>query len=104
MQLNDSSQDRLSIMFTFSRGANSRKRILELLVNVPMNCNQVSKALQLDWWTVQKHLQFLTAENLIAAIIFGRMTLYKVTPYGKRALALIANGDDTKQCAVSIEK
>lgn len=89
MPKNEAYRDRLLILLLSSRGAKSRKKILKILVSGPMNCNQISKNLKLDWWTIQKHLQVLEDENLIIPITFGRRTFYKINANSNQLLELI---------------
>lgn len=78
--------ERIQLLLILSRGAKSRRNILKTLLFKPKNCNQIAEELELDWWTVQKHLQFLMSENLIKSLDFGRRKLYKLTPKGREAL------------------
>lgn len=78
-----------SILFSLSKGAESRKRILSSLFLGPKNCNQISKELGLDWWTVKKHLLILSNEHIVKSMQFGNSKFYKLTPVGEEALKLI---------------
>ncbi|MEJ2271249.1 MAG: winged helix-turn-helix domain-containing protein [Candidatus Bathyarchaeota archaeon] len=79
----------IQVIFTFSRGAKSRRNILKSLIFQPKNCNQIADNLGLDWWTVQKHLQFLISENIIKSFEFGRRKIYKLTPEGRKVIKIL---------------
>ena len=85
--ISEDRQDRILVLLTCSRGAESRKKILEHLILGPKNCNQLAKVLDLDWWTIQKHLKILMTENIVKEIDFGRRKLYKLTCDGEKTLA-----------------
>lgn len=61
------------------RGAKTRRRIIQALRFNPKNCNQISKELRVDWWTVHKHLKLLERAGIIKSISFGRIKFYKFT-------------------------
>ncbi|WP_368408756.1 ArsR/SmtB family transcription factor [Haloarchaeobius amylolyticus] len=48
-----------------ARGGRNRLRIVYALDQRPMNTNQLSKALDLDYKTVQHHLELLTENNVL---------------------------------------
>lgn len=79
-------EKRTQLLLTFSRGAKSRRNILEILLLRPRNCNQIAKGTKLDWWTVQKHLQRLLSDNLVKCLNFGQIKFYTVTAKGEEAL------------------
>ena len=85
---NQSDLKKAQLLLTFSRGAKSRRSILETVLVRPKNCNQISKETGLDWWTVQKHLQRLLNENLVKTLDFGQIKFYDITYIGKNALKL----------------
>lgn len=78
LQLDDES----IVLLKFSKGAKSRRRILQLLQLSPRNCNQIAKSLKSDWWTVQKHLKRLERAGIVRSISFGRIQFYKTTAKG----------------------
>jgi predicted transcriptional regulator len=84
-------ESKLLVLLRFSRGAESRIKILEMLRLKPKNCNQLSKEVKLEWWTVQKHLEVLMKENLVRRVEFGRRKFYKLTPKGEKALTEISS-------------
>ncbi len=76
------------VLLTFSRGAESRRKILASLLSNPKNCNQLSMETGLDWWAVQRHLQRLLGEKLVKSLDFGRIKIYDITTKGEDALRL----------------
>lgn len=48
-----------------TRGGKNRLRIVRTLDETPMNANQLSKALDLDYKTTQHHLELLTENNVL---------------------------------------
>jgi predicted transcriptional regulator len=74
------------ILLSLSRGAKSRTKILFALLPYPKNCNQIAREVELDWWTIQKHLRYLTDEKLIESYNFGKCKFYELTIKGQRAL------------------
>jgi predicted ArsR family transcriptional regulator len=76
----------VGLLLVLSKGAATRKKILEKLLFKPRNCNQVAVELGLDWWTVQKHLELLAKEALVRSLNLGRMKFYKITRKGELAL------------------
>ncbi|WP_435333177.1 ArsR/SmtB family transcription factor [Haloarchaeobius sp. TZWWS8] len=48
-----------------ARGGRNRLRIVYTLSEKPMNTNQLSKALDLDYKTVQHHLELLVENNVL---------------------------------------
>jgi predicted transcriptional regulator len=67
------------VLLTLSRGAESRKKILIALLSGPKNCSQIAKAVELDWWTVKKHLVSLMKEKLIKSSAFGSTKFYELS-------------------------
>lgn len=76
--------DEVAILIFHSRGARMRRRILKVLESIPRNCNQIAEELEVDWWTVQKHLKKLLEAGLIREINLGRQRFYKMTPRGEQ--------------------
>ena len=48
-----------------SRGGRNRLRIIRTLDETPMNTNQLSNALDLDYKTTQHHLEILVENNVL---------------------------------------
>jgi DNA-binding transcriptional ArsR family regulator len=62
-------------LFTATRGGTNRGRIMETLLETPMNTNQLRKTLNLDFRTVKHHLEVLENNNLVTSMgdHYGRM-------------------------------
>lgn len=75
--------DESSLLLVFSKGAKTRRRIIATLQTRLLNCNQIASELDLDWWTVAKHLEYLKQSGLIRCMNVGRIRFYKVTPKGE---------------------
>jgi predicted transcriptional regulator len=84
------------VLFTLSRGAESRKKILLELLSGPKNCNQLSKATRLDWWTVKKHLINLMKENLVKNSPFGNTKFYRLSPLGEEITRALQSANGKK--------
>jgi DNA-binding transcriptional ArsR family regulator len=61
----------LSYLITGTRGGITRGRIIETLRKNPLNMNQLSKTLKLDYKTVQHHITVLLENEVISAIHQG---------------------------------
>jgi predicted transcriptional regulator len=81
-------EKRARLLLLFSRGAKSRRSILETLCIKPKNCNQIARETGLGWWTVQKHLQRMMSEKLVKSVDFGQIKFYDMTSEGEEALRL----------------
>jgi DNA-binding MarR family transcriptional regulator len=84
--INQSELKKAQLLLTFSRGVKSRRSILETLMVRPKNCNQIAEEVELDWWSVQKHLQRLVSEKLVESFNIGQIKFYSVTNKGEEAL------------------
>ncbi len=63
-----------------SRGGENRGRMLMLLKDRPMNAKQIADALDLDYKTVQHHLDVLKKNTLIDNIGEGYGKAYTISP------------------------
>jgi predicted ArsR family transcriptional regulator len=81
--------DETNVLLIVSRGAKTRRRILQTLKSGLMNCNQIAEQLNIDWWTVQKHLQRLEKAELIKNVTLGRIRFYKTTSKGQITLKYV---------------
>ncbi len=88
--------DQQIILLVFSKGAKTRRQILETLLRGPKNCHQIAKELKLDWWTVQKHLKKLKEANLIKQVKLGRIIFYKSTYEGEKLLKNLNSYNECK--------
>jgi len=76
----------LSVLLDLSRGAESRKKILESLLLNAKNCSQISKEIGLNWRTVNRHLNLLIEEGLVRSASVGCRKFYKITPIGEKTV------------------
>ena len=65
-----------------SKGGETRRKVLQLLLEEPKNCYQLSKALEVTWWGVKKHLELLLEYGLVEKINVGKREFYKLTKLG----------------------
>jgi predicted transcriptional regulator len=79
-------EDEITLLLFISRGAKSRTRILRAVLLTPKNCSQIAKEVNLEWWTVQKHLQLLLKKGIIKSLNVGRIKFYKISPNYEQTL------------------
>jgi len=58
----------LLYMFASTRGGFTRLRVVQLLAERPMNINQISTVMNLDYKAVQHHIASLERNNLVTRI------------------------------------
>jgi DNA-binding transcriptional ArsR family regulator len=58
----------LFYLFTSTRGGFTRLRIIMMLLENPLNTNQLSKDLNLDYKAVQHHMKVLEKNNMVSKI------------------------------------
>jgi len=58
----------LLYLFTGTRGGYTRLRIIMLLIERPLNTNQLSKELGLDYKAIQHHMKILEKNNLVTKV------------------------------------
>ena len=58
----------LFYLFTSTRGGYTRLRIIMLLLENPLNTNQLSQELDLDYKAVQHHMKVLEKNNIVSKI------------------------------------
>jgi predicted transcriptional regulator len=75
-----------SVLLDSSRGADSRKKVLESLFWSAKNCSQISKEIGLNWRTVNRHLELLVKEGLVKSVSIGCRKFYKLTPRGEESI------------------
>lgn len=59
-------------LFAGTRGGETRAIIVKSLKKKPINLNQLSKELDLDYKTVQHHIRILSDNNILTAINKGK--------------------------------
>ena len=79
-------EDEIIVLLLYTKGAKTRIKILKVIELKPKNCNQLSKELKLNWWTIQKHLQILLNVDIIECLEFGYFRLYRPTARGKQLI------------------
>lgn len=52
-------------LFLGSRGGSSRIKIIKVVIDSPLNTNQISKEVGLDFKAVQHHLKVLLKNNIV---------------------------------------
>lgn len=58
----------LFYLFTSTRGGFTRLRIIMMLLEKPLNSNQLSKDLNLDYKAIQHHMKVLEKNNMVSKI------------------------------------
>jgi len=72
-------------LFLGTRGGYNRARIAELLKEAPLNPNQISERLRLDYKTVQHHIKLLEENGVIVPSSKGSYgAIYFLTPYAEK--------------------
>jgi predicted transcriptional regulator len=92
----NSCENEILILLLFSRGAESRKKILKVLRYSSKNCSQIAREVELDWWTVQRHLRRLLKEHIVENSAFGNSKYYRLTQKGKDAIKIISQENKKK--------
>jgi len=59
-------------LFAGTRGGETRVLIVTSLKKKPMNANQLSSALHLDYKTIQHHIRILLDNQIISAVNKGK--------------------------------
>lgn len=73
-----------------ARGGRNRLRIVRTLDEQPMNTNQLAEALDLDYKTVQHHLELLTENGVLMTMGDGYGTMYFLTDEMERNRDVLA--------------
>ena len=71
----------LWFLFAGTRGGDNRIRILDVLIEKPLNINKISEELQLDYKTIQHHIHVLEKNNLITKMGDKYGVLYFISNY-----------------------
>jgi len=72
-----------------SRGGANRLRIVRGLHDTPMNTNQLSKALAIDYKTAQHHLELLVENNVLTTMGDDYGKMYFLTEQMEQHLDLL---------------
>jgi len=67
-------------VFTGNRGGTNRARIVVALKSRPLNTNQLSQMLEMDYKTVRHHLTVLLKNHLILTVGEGYGSMYFLSP------------------------
>jgi predicted transcriptional regulator len=87
----NSPQPDLSFLLHFSKGAKSRKRILNKLIYCTKSCNHLATDLGLNWRTAYRHLKILEKESLVKSFDFGERKFYELTLKGEKVTKIPLN-------------
>jgi predicted transcriptional regulator len=87
----NSPQPDLSFLLHFSKGAKTRKRILNKLLNGSTSCNNIATDLAVNWRTANRHLKILEKESLVKSFNFGERKIYKLTLKGEKVTKIPLN-------------
>lgn len=68
MSVDPDSKRLLWFVFAGSRGGLNRLRIISLLKKTPLNTNQISKEMGLDYKAIQHHIKVLEKNNMLTKI------------------------------------
>ena len=74
-------------LFGGTRGGKNRMEIVTLLANSPLNTNQISRELRIDYKAVQYHLNVLEKNNMITREGKRYGALYFITPLLENCMA-----------------
>jgi predicted transcriptional regulator len=83
----DDDEREFLLLLNFSKGALSRKKILENILFDYKNCAQIAKNINLNWRTVDRNLRILYKSNYVKSIKFGRREFFKISRKGELILA-----------------
>jgi len=67
-------------VFAGSKGCINRVKIVLQLKQTPLNTNQLSERLGLDYKVVERHLEILEKQNLVAKVGYRYAVIYILTP------------------------
>lgn len=83
-----------SFLLNFSRGSDSRKKILKTLLPISKSCNQIAIELGLNWRTAYRHLQILEKDSLVKSFSFGQRKIYKLTIKGEEVIKILIESEN----------
>ena len=76
-------------VFSGSKGCVNRVKIILELKEKPLNTNQISRQLQIDYKVVERHLQALEKYGLVIKVGGGYGTIYLLSPLVESNLILL---------------
>lgn len=85
------------LLLSFSKGADTRKKILDTILLDFKNCAQIAKNLNLNWRTVDRNLKILYDRNYVKSVKIGRREFFKISRKGEIILDSIKNKNLDKE-------
>jgi len=84
------------ILLKLMRGGTTRIHILETLNGGDKTCHEIAGLINVSWGAVHQHLAKMRDAGLVAETSVGRISYYRSTLNGLRAIEVLAkpNGDD----------
>ena len=76
-------EDVLWYLFASSRGAPTRVKIMERLLERPQNANELAESLGYDYTTIRHHLDVLTENHVLRSTERGYGDVYLMTEQAK---------------------
>lgn len=71
----------LHYLIAATRGGIMRARIIEVINKKPMNLNQLSKSLKIDYKTAQHHIKVLVSNHILTTVNKGNYgAVYFISP------------------------
>lgn len=84
-------------LVTKMRGSPMRIRLLNAISNEPKNKLRLAKELDVNWKTIDNHIEMLLHRRLVEErTIVGTTRYYAITPSGAKILSLLSKEDSSK--------
>lgn len=91
-------------VFAGSKGCINRVKIVLKLKNTPLNTNQLSELLRLDYKVVERHLEVLEKNNLVTKVGIRYSVTYFLSPLLESNLNLFDEvADKSKNCKDNLQ-
>ncbi len=91
-------------VFAGSKGCINRVKIVLKLKNTPLNTNQLSELLRLDYKVVERHLEVLEKNNLVTKVGIRYSITYFLSPLLESNLNLFDEvADKSKNCKDNLQ-
>lgn len=91
-------------VFAGSKGCINRVKIVLKLKNTPLNTNQLSELLKLDYKVVERHLEVLEKNNLVTKVGIRYSVTYFLSPLLESNLNLFDEvADKSKNCKDNLQ-